>query len=301
MENESEILAIVAHYRKNSTKNPKIIEEIISVMKKIKTSKKPLSPWLKALKETKIDVNQLSLKELKAFKDLDHYLNGPIEGPVEWQYLLRSFRFFTSFAFLSIYEQRFPPLSKCWEEMDRLFARQELFDDEVFVQSWAFCDFSFGPQKQTALDYFEDHLKKDGILDDYRIFIDEMRKSRLGLYQETLSSKKTIKLRELFTGNTIEIVRSIPEYEKGEIFLMRPVKAGQKVYCFGDPKCWPKEYKSNLETMIQSKLFYFEAPTIQKQYEDFMKYAGPYWMSCVMPDPDFPILAPDHFLEYLKK
>ena len=89
-------------------------------------------------------------------------------------------------------------------------------------------------------------------------------------------------------------------YESGEIFLTRLVEIGGKIYSFADPKCWPKEYKLQLENMIINKLFYFEASSIEEQYEQFMKYAGPYWMSCVIPDQDFPILQPDHYLTYLK-
>jgi hypothetical protein len=78
----------------------------------------------------------------------------------------------------------------------------------------------------TALDYFEISIKESGLAENYQIFIDQMRKSRLGLYQEIMSSKKTIKLRELFTGNIVNINRSIEDYEKGEIFLTRLVEIG---------------------------------------------------------------------------
>ncbi len=113
-----------------------------------------------------------------------------------------------------------------------------------------------------------------------------------------MSSKKTIKFRELFTGKIIKIENTIPEYESGEIFLTRLVEVGEKIYSFGDPKCWPKEYKLQLENMIKRKLFYFEAPSIEEQYEQFMKHAGPYWMSCVVTDEDCPILQPNHYLSY---
>jgi len=266
-----------------------------------KTGKKPSSVWLEALKSIKIDPNQLGLKELKAFKDVDRYLNEPIRGPKECEYLIRCFRFLTSFALIAIYEKRFPSLSNCWEELDRLFIHEEIFNDEVFVQSWIFCDFPLNREKKTVLDYFEDIVsEKADSFKNFKYFIDCMKNSRLGLYEEILSSSKVIKLRELLTGKILKVENTIPTYNSGEIFLIRLVEIGEKIYLFGDPKCWPKEYKSQLENMITAKLFYFEGSSIEEKYKQFMKYAGPYWMSCVVPDPECPILQPDHYLTYLK-
>jgi hypothetical protein len=269
-------------------------------MKKRKIHQKRSPAWLEALKRIKIVPNQLHFNELKAFKDVDRYLTEPIRGTKEWEYLIRCFRFLTSFALITIYEKQFPSLSNCWEELERLFIHEEIFDDEIFVQSWIFCDFPFGSEKKTVLDYFEDFVEKTDVLNNFQYFIDRMRTSRLGLYQEILSSKKTIKFRELFTDKIIKIENTIHDYERSEIFLTRLVEIEGKIYSFGDPKCWPKEYKSQLENMVKVKLFYFEAPSIEEQYEQFMKYAGPYWMSCVVPNQECPILQPDHYLTYLK-
>jgi hypothetical protein len=41
-----------------------------------------------------------------------------------------------------------------------------------------------------------------------------------------------------------------------------------------------------------------DAPAVQ--YAKFMKVAGPYWMSCVTKNEALPILAPDHYLTYLR-
>ncbi len=269
-------------------------------MKKRRIHKESSPAWLDGLKRIKIDPSQLDFKELKAFKDADRYLNEPIRGPKEWEYLIRCFRFLSTFAFFTIYEKQFPPLSNCWEELERLFIHEEIFDDGIFVQSWIFCDFPFGTEKKAVIDYFEEFVAKTEVINHFQYFIDCMKTSRLGLYQEILSSKKTIKFRELFTGKIIKIENTIPVYNSGEIFLTRLVDIGGKIYSFCDPKCWPKEYKSQLENMVKAKLFYFEAPSIEEEYEQFMKYAGPYWMSCVVTDQECPILQPDHYLTYLK-
>src|SRR5664280_1716592 len=125
------------------------------VMEKNKKTDKRSTDWLKALKKMKVDPGQLSLKELSAFRDFDLYLNEPIHGSAPFQYLMHSFRMLTSFALIEIYSEKFDSLSRCWEELDRLFMNEKIFDDEVFVQSWIFCDFPYGPENQTALDYFE--------------------------------------------------------------------------------------------------------------------------------------------------
>ncbi len=63
------------------------------------------------------------------------------------------------------------------------------------------------------------------------------------------------------------------------------------------PSC-NRLYRSKLEDMVRQKLDYVEGSTVQERFETFMKLAGPYWMSCVMPDDTFPILPPDHYLTY---
>jgi len=110
-------------------------------MEKNKKPDKRSTDWLKALKKMKVDTSRLSLKELSAFRDFDLYLNKPINGPVQFQYLLKSFRALTSFALTAIFTKSSDSLSRCWEELDRLFMNEPIFDDEVFVQSWIFCDF----------------------------------------------------------------------------------------------------------------------------------------------------------------
>ena len=126
-----------------------------------------------------------------------------------------------------------------------------------------------------------------------------MRGSRFGLYQEILSSKKTTKFRELITGKTINTLRSIDHYEKGEIFLTRLVEYKGNIFQFGDPKCWPSNYKFQLENNIKNKLEFCEGKSIKEKYDNFMRIAGPYWMSCVTTNTSFPILEPDHYKDYL--
>src|SRR5674476_559946 len=59
-------------------------------------------------------------------------------------------------------------------------------------------------------------------------------------------------------------------------------------------RCWEE-----LDRLFMNEtIFYYDAANIEKQYERFMKFAGPYWMSCVVQDQNCPILEPNHYLKY---
>lgn len=92
---------------------------------------------------------------------------------------------------------------------------------------------------------------------------------------------------------------SVEEHTRGEIFLTRMIHLDGQVFLFGHPHGFPADYKKHLEDMIQDKLFYFPGASTNVRYEQFMKLAGPYWMSCVTQNDALPILSPDHYLTYL--
>ena len=112
--------------------------------------------------------------------------------------------------------------------------------------------------------------------------------------------------RELISGQTTEVFRSVSEFGKGEIFLSRVVLFEGVNYLFGDPKCWPKQYKTSVENMVLNKMCLYPmvgqtasaAVDVKDQFAVFMKIAGPYWMSCVADDDGIPILMPDHIFSY---
>ena len=92
--------------------------------------------------------------------------------------------------------------------------RDPAFEDGVFIQSWILMDFPFGPNNETALEYFEQFL--DGIDDapKFQPFIDAACRSRLGLHQDVVRTKKVAKFRELISGTVTEAFPSIEEYGK---------------------------------------------------------------------------------------
>src|SRR5262249_47659874 len=110
---------------------------------------------------------------------------------------------------------------------------------------------------------------------------------------------KVTKFRELFTGKVISTVRSVPDYDRGEIFLSRIVSYLGDAFLIHDPKNFPAEMKAPLEEMIRDKLFYLaNSGNDAADYEKFMKLAGPYLMSVTNNEEDCPIFNPDDYLCY---
>ncbi len=261
--------------------------------------KKSTKPW-HALLPGGLSPAAFSLDELRAARNAHGFLTESIPGPEDVAEAIRAFRYLMFFGVACVAEDKYPPLTRCWRELESLFMRDPAFDDGVFVQSWILLDFPFGPERETALDYFAQFLNGIDGAERWRPFIDSARKSRLGLYQDVGRTKKAAKFRELFTGRELSVLPSVDEYDKGEIFLTRMLSAGNQIFMFGNPKGFPRDRKRQIEEMIMDKMFYFDpAPTPAATYETFMKLAGPYWMSCVTSDQDAPILDPDHYRVYL--
>lgn len=243
-----------------------------------------------------------TLEELRAAKQAHGLLTEVIPGPEGIGYFIRGFRYLLFFGIACIAEDKYPPLTRCWNGLAQLFMGDPAFDDDLLVQSWILMDFPFGPARQTALDYFEEFLTGTDAGPQLQCFIDEARRSRLGLHQAVVRTKKLAKFRELFTGNEISAFPSIDEYGKGEILLARTMAYGDEVFIFGNTKGFPKEAKKQIEDMVLDKLFDFDEGTATTaQYEAFMKLAGPYWMSCVTKNEEVPVLAPDHYRTYLER
>lgn len=244
-----------------------------------------------------------SLDELRATKQVDGFLTESVPGPAEFGWYLRAFRYLMSFGMACVAEDKYPPLTRCWNDLERRFMGDPAFDDGVFVQGWALIDFPFGPAGQTALDYFEAFIQGTEAASHFQAFIDAARASRLGLHQDVMRTKKVATFRELISRTVIEAFPSVDEYGKGEILLVRTMKCGDRVFLFGNPKGFPKENKEQIADMVVDKLLstgeFAGIAGPMTQYETFMKLAGPYWMSCVCSDHNAPILAPDHYRTYL--
>ncbi|MFI5299556.1 MAG: hypothetical protein ACHREM_15810 [Polyangiales bacterium] len=240
-----------------------------------------------------------TLDELRAAKHAHGFATEPIEGPEGIAYVLGAFRSLLLFGMACVGDDTYPPLTRCWRDLNRLFKDDPAFRGDVFIQSWILMDFPFGPNGETALDYFEVFLKETDAGTIGEPFIDAARKSRLGLHQNVMRSKQVGRFRELFTGAVTSTFPTVEEYGSGEILLSRMVAYDDQVFVFGDARGFPKEAKRQVEDMVTNELVYFDAPSPIAQYEKFMKLAGPFWMSRITNNEDVPALGPDHYLSYL--
>jgi hypothetical protein len=251
----------------------------------------------------RLPLARYSLEELRSAKAAHAFLTEDVDGPEGFGECLRSFRFLLFYGIACVAENKYPPLTRCWKDLEKLFMSDPAFEDGVFVQSWILMDMPFGPAGETALDYFEKFL--DGVEEAPRFqpFVDAARKSRLGLHQDVMRTKQVAKFRELLSGKVTEAFPSVEEYGKGEILLTRMLAYKDQVFVWGDPKGFPREKKKHIEDMVLDKMMVYadmhDPPELQ--YEKFMKLAGPYWMSCVTHNEETPILEPDRYTMYLEK
>lgn len=252
-----------------------------------------------------LDINRLTLDECRNFKDFYDLLNAPVGGPIGYQVFNRFKLHLLYYGLSCINDKKFPSLNKCWDSLSPHFLNDD-YDNEWLVFFWMFCDFQLETGKsKTLIEYFGEFITENSLLnesEDVRIFnyfIDQMKRSRLGFYQEILSTKTVTKFKEMFTGNVISTVRSVPYYESGEIFLGRIVSYQDDNFLIHDPKNFPREVKDNLENMIKTKMFYIaESGCDSKDYQEFMLLSGPYLMSITHNDESCPIFSPDEYSYY---
>ena len=243
-----------------------------------------------------------SIDELRAAKGTHAFLTEGLPGPPDVVEAIRAFRYLLLFGIACVVEDKYPPLTRCWKDLESQYMHDPAFDDGVFVQSWILLDFPFGPGGETALHYFAAFLREAGGGERLGPFIENAGKSRLGLYQDKGRTKKAAKLRELFTDRDLSVLPSVDEYDKGEIYLTRMMTTPDRTFMFGNPKAFPRTHKKQLEEMVIDKMLSLEiVPDVVQMYETFMKLAGPYWMSCVTSDQNAPIHDPDHYLGYLDR
>ena len=174
------------------------------------------------------------------------------------------------------------------------------------MHCWIFCDFPLNLiTKEVFLDHYMNFcLEINGFPEDYvhvKNFVTIMKNSRLGLYQEIASTNHTTKYRELFTNQIVTTVRSVSYYEPGEIFLTRIISYLGNNFTIHDSCSYPATAKLQLVEMVENKLKLFaNGKNGITNYDNFMKLAGPYWMSCTHTNSKIPILSPDEYLNYYK-
>lgn len=254
-----------------------------------------------------INISQLSLEECRNFKQFYDLLNEDVLGPPGFRIFHNFLYHLLFYGLCCIDEEKFPALNRGWEQLHPLFGEKE-YDNEWLLYCWLFCDFPLNLQdKKTIIDHFYEFIcNNPETLSEHAKHFQQfcliMKSSRLGLYQERLSTSKTTKFNELFTNQVISTVRSVPYYEPGEIFVTRIINYLGDSFQIHSAQSYPAEYKEALIGMVEAKLFLVaETNNTAQDYEHFMKLAGPYWMSCTHVDQSIPIFSPDHYMTYYAK
>lgn len=259
--------------------------------------------WTKNLPQG-IKLSDLSLDECRNFKQFFAEINN-IVGPPGFKSARLFLYNMLVYTMCCIQENKFPTLNKCWEQLCPIFATPE-YDNEWLVYCWIMCDLPLETGSDKALlDHYIEFMLANSTLskaktENLKQFYTAMKSSRLGLYQVISSTSGTTKYQELFTGNIINTIRSVPYYEIGEIFVTRIISYLDASFTVHDSPSYPPEYKDILEDMVSNKLFYISETDDEAQdYEKFMKLAGPYWMSCTHQNQAVEIFNPNHYLTYL--
>lgn len=255
-----------------------------------------LPPW--------INISNLSLEDCRNFKAFYQLITKNTQGPPGYRLFYPLLHHLLFYGLCCMEENGFLALHKAWDDLSPLFLTSE-YDNDWLVFCWLFCDFPLNlDTHETMLDHFtyfilhETDAPKD-YREHVRQFSSIMKLSRLGLYEEILSTSKITKYRELISGHVISTVRSVPYYESGEIFLTRIVSYLGDSFAIHDAKSYPAGFKQQIESMVRNKLSLVSSTGDERvDYANFMKLAGPYWMSSSHTGQSIPILSPDHYKNY---
>lgn len=249
-----------------------------------------------------LKVNDLTFEECRNFSQYYKALTRKFKGPISAQIFYRLNLHLATFGICCVMENRFPPVTRAHEVLAEHFINEDF--DEQMLMNWLFCDFPVERDgDKMVIDYFHDFMadipRTDGEQQHVDAFCKRLKKSRLGLYEEIQSTKKATRFKELFTGKVINTVRSVPDYEKGELFVGRIVGHLGDKFLIHDPRCFPPEHKEIVREMYAAKFHYIqETFDDAKDYDQFMRLAGPYTMSVTCGDPNVPIFSPDVYEEF---
>jgi hypothetical protein len=255
-----------------------------------------------------IKLDDLSFDDCRNFKQMYKLLESitkNTKGPKGFRLMYEFMHYLLFYAIACIEGNKFPALNVCWKKLAPVFLTAD-YDNEWLVYCWIFCDFPLNLKtNEVLIDHFLTFmLENKDLPEPIRKFLPDfhsiMKGSRLGLYQEILSTSKVTKFNELFTNTVISTVRSVPDYESGEIFLTRIISYLGDNFAIHGSQCYPGNYKEIIENMVLDKMhFISSSKNVIKNYERFMKLAGPYWMSCSSTVSDL-ILDPDEYKFYHK-
>jgi hypothetical protein len=84
--------------------------------------------WISTLPGA-LDASRLS--ELRSAKVALAFLGERIDGPPAIAEYIRAFRFLLFFGLACVAEDKYPPLTRCWRDLERLLMNDPTFDDGI--------------------------------------------------------------------------------------------------------------------------------------------------------------------------
>lgn len=132
----------------------------------------------------------------------------------------------------------YEPVSKAEDEYLPSFPPMSPITKSHFV-SWALLDVTFGKDKETICSCLVEMAGRFGITDEMKSILENMRHSRLGIYEHYGTCRIGSVLRELLTGKTMQCyIGSGYRGREGEIWLARvmpPVTQATHCVVFATP------------------------------------------------------------------
>ena len=249
--------------------------------------------WAALLSNAKV----VNLDAVRTMKEAHRRLFR-VEGPPGVAAFVRLFRLVGLFGFFAMHKKRFAVLNRAWADLQWVMKNPEA--DEFSVNSWLFLDLPVTDDGRTLAEAFAAEVAPDDT--NLRSFVKMTRASRYGVYVDDGGTRQSQRLVELVTRQRVTVVRSV-DSERGELVWARVIDFGGMQFLLGNTRGWPPSHRESVTDMLLDRLedsrWATEGASEAEAYEQFMKFAGPYWLSVLYAQSDDdPVLAPDHYLNY---
>jgi len=249
--------------------------------------------WAALLRNTQV----VNLDDVRNMQEAHRRLFR-FEGPPAIAAFVRMFRLIGLFGHFAMSQKRFPVLNRAWADLQWILRNPDA--DEFSVASWAFLDLPVTDDGRTVAELFRAEIAPNHA--EVGAFVDMTRASRYGIYVDDGGTRRSHRLRELVTGRRVTVTRGV-DSEDGELFWTRIIDFGGMSFMLGDTRGWPPSQLATVTDMLIARLsaprWMTAAASVADAYQNFMKMAGPYWLSMLYARSDHdPLLEPDHYLSY---
>ncbi len=243
------------------------------------------------------DVNVVDLDAVREMQAA-HSALFHFEGPPGIREFVRMFRLLHFYAIVALSEKKYPVLNRAWDDLRWVMNHPEI--DEFSVNSWLFLDLPVADDGRTLAEEFAATVAMgdEGAANFARI----TKSSHHRIYVDAGGTGPFQTLVDLITGEKVTVTRGT-DAERGELIWTRVIEYGGMKFMLGNSRGWPPSQRNAVTAMLRDRLdefeFTMELTGKTQVYEQFMKLAGPYWLSILYAQSDSdPLYAPEHFLSY---